>query len=62
MSAYVKGERKRRKQESLRFVVKWIEGDSMFFRWFKRDRYAVEFQQELIDDGIAPENIRIIMK
>jgi hypothetical protein len=31
----------KRKQESYRFVVKWIEGDSIFFRWFKRDRYAV---------------------
>lgn len=62
MSAYVKGERKRRKQESPRFVVKWIEGDSIYFRWFKRDIYAVEFQQELIDDGIPPENVRIQMK
>lgn len=62
MSAYVKGERKRRKQESLRFVVKWIEGDSIYFRWFKQDRYACQFQQELIDDGIPPENVRIQMK
>lgn len=62
MSAYVAGERKKRKQESYRFVVKWIEGDSIFFRWFKRDRYAVQFQQELIDDGIPPENVRIQMK
>lgn len=62
MSAYVKGERKRRKQESLRFVVKWIEGDSIYFRWYKRDRYAIGFQQELIDDGIPPEMIRIQMK
>jgi len=62
MSAYIKGERKRRKQESLRFVVKWIEGDSIYFRWFKRDRYAVQFQQELIDDGILPKNVRIQMK
>jgi hypothetical protein len=52
----------KRKQESYRFVVKWIEGDSIFFRWFKRDRYAVQFQQELIDDGIPPEMIRIQMK
>ncbi len=62
MSAYVAGERKKRKQESNRFVVKWIEGDSIYFRWFKRDRYAVQFQQELIDDGIPPENVRIQMK
>ena len=62
MSAYIKGERKRRKQESLRFVVKWIEGDSIYFRWYKRDRYAIEFQQELIGDGIPPEMIRIQMK
>ena len=51
-----------RKQEPLRYCVKWIEGDSMFFRWFKRDRYACQFQMELIADGIAPENIRIMMK
>jgi len=62
MSVYVAGERKRRKQETNRFVVKWIEGDSIYFRWFKRDRYAVQFQQELIDDGIPPENVRIHMK
>ena len=62
MSAKAKGERKARKQESYRFVVKWIEGDSIFFRWYKRDRYAIEFQQELIDDGIPPENVRIQMK
>jgi hypothetical protein len=62
MSAYVAGERKRRKQETNRFVVKWIEEDSIYFRWFKRDRYAVQFQQELIDDGIPPENVRIQMK
>lgn len=57
-----KGERKARKQESYRFVVKWQENDSIFFRWFKRDRYAVQFQQELIGDGIPPENVRIQMK
>ncbi len=51
-----------RKQESYRFCVKWIENDSIYFRWFKRDRYAVQFQQELIDDGILPENVRIHMK
>ena len=62
MSAKAKGERKVRKQETNQFVVKWIEGDSIFFRWFKRDRYAVQFQQELIDDGIPPENVRIHMK
>jgi hypothetical protein len=57
-----KGERKKRKQETYQFYVKWIEGDSIFFRYFKRDRYAVQFQQELIDDGIPPENVRILMK
>ncbi len=51
-----------RKQEQMRFCVKWIEGDSIYFRWFKRDRYACQFQQELIDDGIPPEVIRIHMK
>ena len=51
-----------RKQESYRFCVKWIDGDSIFFRWFKRDRYACQFQQELIDDGIPMQDIRITMK
>ena len=62
MSAYVKGERKRRKQESLRFVVKWIEGDSIYFRWFKRDKQALQFQQELIDDGIPMQDVKITMR
>jgi hypothetical protein len=51
-----------RKQESYRFCVKWIDGDSIYFRWFKRDRYACQFQQELIDDGIPMQDIRITMK
>lgn len=62
MSAKAAGERKHRKQESLRFVVKWIENNTIYFRWYKRDSAAVQFQQKLIDDGIAPENIRIHMK
>ena len=62
MSAYIKGERKRRKQESLWFVVKWIEGNSIYFRWYKRGRDAVEFQQALIGDGIPPEMIWLQIK
>ncbi len=62
MSAYVAGERKRRKQETNRFVVKWIDGDSIYFRWFKRDKQAMQFQQELIDDGIPMQDIRVTMK
>ena len=50
----------RRKQESYRFVVKWIEGDSIFFRWFKRDRYAVQFMNELISDGIDKVLIKMV--
>ena len=62
MSAYIKGERKRRKQESLWFVVKWIEGNSIYFRWYIRGRHAAELQQELIGDGIPPEMIWLQMK
>lgn len=62
MSAKAKGERKHRKQENIRFIVKWIENNTIYFRAYKRDSAAVEFQQYLIDDGIPPEMIRIHMK
>ena len=51
-----------RKAELHKFCVKWIDGDSIFFRWFKRDKQAMQFQQELIDDGIPMYNIRVTMK
>lgn len=51
--------RKHRKPESLRFVVQWVIGDTMYFQWFKRDSAAVAFLNKLSDDGI---NCRILMK
>lgn len=51
--------RKLRKQESLRYVVKWIIGDTMYFQWFKRDSAAVAFLNRLTNDGIEA---RILMK
>lgn len=50
---------RKRKQESLRFVVKWIQGDMMYFQWFKRDTAACEFLQSLVDQGFQA---RILMK
>jgi hypothetical protein len=51
-----------RKEELHKFCVKWIEGDSIYFRWFKRDKQACQFQQELIDDGIPMQDVKITMK
>ena len=53
---------KKRKPESLRIVVKWIEGDKMFFQWFKRDAAAMRFVDELQSDGIEAGNIRVMSK
>ncbi len=54
--------RRVRKPEPIRFYVKWIQGDTMYFQAFKRDNAAVRFQNKLIDDGVvAMENIRIVM-
>jgi hypothetical protein len=44
--------RKTRKQEPLRFVVKWVIGDTVYFQWFKRDSAACAFLNRLVDDGI----------
>lgn len=53
---------KPRKPEPIRFYVKWIQGDTMYFQAFKRDNAAVRFQNKLIDDGVVDmENIRIVM-
>jgi hypothetical protein len=57
-----KGKRKARIQERNQSCVKWQENDSIFFRWFKRDRYAVQFVQELVADGIPESQIRIVQK
>jgi len=54
--------RKARKPEPIRFYVKWIQGNTMYFQAFKRDNAAVRFQNKLIDDGLVSiENIRIVM-
>ena len=60
MSAKAKGERKKRKQESNQFQVRWQENDSIYFRYFKRDRYAVQFMNELISDGIEKVLIKMV--
>lgn len=54
-----KAPRKARKQESLRFVVKWIEGHDMKFQAFKRDSAAVKFLNTLVDAGF---DARVLMK
>ena len=46
-----KAPRKQRKAEALRFVVKWIDGDTIYFQWFRRDEAACQFQQRLVDAG-----------
>jgi hypothetical protein len=51
--------RKARKQESLRFIVKWIDGMDMKFMAFKRDSAAVKFLNTLVADGY---DARILMK
>ena len=53
---------KKRKPECLRIVVKWIDGDKMFFQWFKRDKAAMQFVDELQSDGIDGANIRVMTK
>jgi hypothetical protein len=53
---------KARKQENIRFMVKWIVGYTMYFRAYKRDSAAVRFQGYLIEhEGIRPEDVRIVM-
>ena len=53
--------RKRRKPENIRFIVKWVDGDMMRFRAYKRDFAACEFAEFLTYTlGVPPEDIRII--
>lgn len=53
---------KARKQESVRFMVKWIVGYTMYFRAFKRDSAACKFQEYLIEhEHINPSDIRVVM-
>ena len=54
-----KAPRKTRKQESLRFIVKWIDGHDMKFQAFKRDSAAVKFLNTLVDSGYQA---RVLMK
>jgi hypothetical protein len=54
-----KAPRKLRKQETSRFVVKWIDGHHMKFQAFKRDSAAVKFLNKLVVDGY---DARILMK
>jgi len=56
-------ERKVRKQETTKYVVKWIVGDTMYFRAFKRDSAACNFQDYLIErEGIDPSQVRVVSK
>jgi len=55
-------QRKTRKQEPIRTIVKWLEYDTIKFRAFKRDNAACNFQEKLVAEGIRPEDIRIIMQ
>lgn len=52
---------KKRKQENVRFYVKWIENNMMYMRAYKRDHGAVQFQSYLIEQcGVRPEDVRIV--
>ena len=51
--------RKPRRQEPLRFVVRWAVDDTVYFQWFKRDNAACDFAQRLEDAGLHP---RVLMK
>jgi hypothetical protein len=51
--------RKHRKQEGSRFVVRWVQGSTVHFQWFKRDSAACAFQEQLIEQGYEP---RLLMK
>jgi len=52
-STKVYGQRKHRKQESLHYVVKWQEHDTVYMRWYKRDSAAVTFLNMLVDAGYS---------
>jgi hypothetical protein len=51
--------RKVRSYEPSRFVVKWTDGDMVYFQCFKRDSAAVKFLNKLMDDGYEA---RVLMK
>jgi hypothetical protein len=50
--------KKHRKPETRKFVVKWLEGTSVNFRWYCRDSDAVAFLNHLRDQRIPA---RLIM-
>ena len=59
----MKSPRKTRKQERRSFVVQWVEEYTLYFRWYKRDTPAINFQNWLIEtQGVHPEDVRIVMK
>jgi hypothetical protein len=56
-------QRKPRNHEGVKYIVKWISNNTMYFRFYKRDYAAVKFQEYLIErEGIDPFDIRVIMK
>jgi hypothetical protein len=44
---------RKHRESTNRFVVKWIQGDTMYFQWFKRDSAAVKFLNTLLARGTA---------
>jgi hypothetical protein len=44
--------RKSRRQEALRFCVKYGVGNTVQFRWYRRDTAAVKFLNTLVESGI----------
>ncbi len=50
---------RKHRESTNRFVVKWIQGDTMYFQWFKRDTAACSFLNKLLDAGIEA---RVLMK
>lgn len=42
---------KRRRAESTVSIVKWIEDDTLYFRWYKRHTAACAFLNSLIEQG-----------
>lgn len=58
-STKVYGQRKHRKQETSHYVVKWVQHDTVYMRWYKRDTPAVAFLNTLVEAGY---DARILMK
>ena len=54
--------RKPRVTENIRYIVNWVEGNTLYFRSYKRDNAACDFQEYLISTGIPQSDVRIIMK